>query len=97
MAEHTPGPWVFEQPEPPSGPSDIYATRDSRRIWLGQVNGPADARLIAAAPELLEACAAMLSTGWSDDEDAIIAARNAGRVAIAKATGIPERTPMPRP
>jgi hypothetical protein len=47
----------------------------------------ANARLIAASPDLLAACLAMLSTWGSDDEDAIIAARDQARTAVAKATG----------
>ena len=44
-----------------------------------------DARLIAA--DLLAACARMLATWGTDDEDEIIAARDAALAAIAKATG----------
>lgn len=47
----------------------------------------ANIALIEAAPELLEACEAMLDTWGSCDEDAIIAARDQARAAIAKATG----------
>ena len=48
--------------------------------------GEANAKLMAAAPDLLSACAAMICTWGSQDEDAIIAARDQARAAIIKAT-----------
>lgn len=57
---HTPGPWRYE---PASGtirsmPGNHWlATMDS---WDGAVCNAMNGRLIAAAPELLEACQAML-------------------------------------
>ncbi len=47
----------------------------------------ANAHLIAAAPDLLAACFGMLATWGSQDEDAIIAARDAARAAVEKAMG----------
>ena len=53
--QHTPGPWRFE-PETKtirSVPANYWlATMDS---WDGAVNNEANARLMASAPELLEA------------------------------------------
>ncbi len=54
-AEHTPGPWYAEERDP----SEWYVTtgQDGRDIAILETisNGKANARLIAAAPELLEA------------------------------------------
>lgn len=51
----------------------------------------ANARLIAAAPDLLEALKAMLDAepgyGWGGSSEAEIAAQELARAAIAKATG----------
>jgi hypothetical protein len=44
--------------------------------------------LIAAAPDLLAACLAMLATWGGDDEDEIIAARDRARAAVARAMGV---------
>jgi hypothetical protein len=52
--------------------------------------------LIAAAPDLLAACLAMLSTWGGDDEDEIIAARDRARAAVSKAIEVaPSRPPRP--
>lgn len=93
MAEPTSGPWHWEIRNYNSG-------RISTVLAGGQVPiltivdaaccrrpSDADANLVAAAPELLEACKAMLATWGSDDEDAIIAAKKAAIAAVAKATG----------
>ena len=100
MSKHTPGPWVA-QPDPHSNPGE----------WvIGIANGPVDyvavcserdARLIAAAPELLEALTKMVERisyyaelkeeGIPNIEDWAYT-YNSGdmqraRAAIAKATG----------
>ena len=63
MAKHTPGPWEYDYGiVPPDGPekySDIYVIGDDREpIIIAEFNncipeGLANARLIAAAPDLL--------------------------------------------
>lgn len=93
-----------------SGPWDVHESNaivgqklDDHPIWLRPVIArfetgvkEADARLMAAAPELLEACVAMLE--WDDREkdhavdfnarmDLCRAAFDKARAAIAKATG----------
>ena len=84
MSKHTPGPWVLESPE--SG-GRVLAQDERATIIHTPTGSPfnelviADARLIAAAPDLLEALQAMLSIGQPDG-----LAENA-RAAIAKATG----------
>lgn len=100
--KHTPGPWSAIQPRPEllvictEVDGDGIAEVDelwNRDEWL------ANARLIAAAPELLEALVALDTLidfeesakdgehSWFDDASAINAAMEKARAAIAKATG----------
>lgn len=95
MSAHTPSPWTFVQ----SGTGDfpIWNVRIGTRGLItlpataGMETMDADARLIAAAPELLEACKLIVSV--FDALPPTSAARterlqiNAARAAIAKATG----------
>lgn len=101
--KHTPGPWEIGES---NLPTELHAAAINAvgpiptRIAevLSADLFPANARLIAAAPELLEACEAlMLSTqhfiDWTADApgdnagvDAARAAFDAGEAAIAKAT-----------
>lgn len=108
MSEHTPGPWECI---PKINASENHkgffvrakkVTNDGK--WsLAEVHpgdedgklGEANARLIAAAPELLKACQLMMLS-WkdipyprmnSDEENSLWSARNAIQSAIAKATG----------
>lgn len=95
--KHTPGPWNFH-------PCDAYATcfdvlcekgyyvattHDGVR---GDRNADANARLIAAAPDLLEALQ-NIAEYWNQDQneaamaDACWHAIHTARAAIAKATG----------
>ena len=78
--KHTPGPWVI------SGRSTINAGRGGWVASVSQSNREANARLIAAAPELLEALRVL--------EAALIRDMGAGysgvarcQAAIAKAAG----------
>jgi hypothetical protein len=86
MGEHTPGPWTVEGPVALRGgdywsvilpgleePIDLYAAD----------NGEANARLIAAAPDLLEALQEIIK--WNEVQHWFNF--NAARAAIAKATG----------
>jgi hypothetical protein len=84
MSNHTPGPWTHE------GQGDITGIEDNGfgrgpvdvcSVYLRTVEGrhEANARLIAAAPDLLEACKAALS----DDQPYI----EKCKAAIFKATG----------
>lgn len=60
--QHTPGPWKYEASTKTvrSIPSNYWiATMDS---WEGAVNHEANARLIAAAPDLLEALEMLLAS-----------------------------------
>ena len=87
-AQHTPGPWVVDRDASGNG---ISTTIESNRFWITGVikfPGPgfsdeANARLIAAAPELLEALCLLLDRIESPDGLPMKKAR----AAIAKATG----------
>lgn len=92
---HTPGPWrTFKQAD---GTAWIVATEaldkfgrsceSIVRIPLDRNGVEANARLIAAAPDLLAACKALLS--WSAIEDVPGPAVESARSAIAKAEGDP--------
>lgn len=91
MSKHTPGPWIFEY-DNDVGENDDYfieffsvRSKDSNEL-IARVEEVADARLIAAAPDLLEALCKL-----ADLYDAMGAPRGPCRIiadaAIAKATG----------
>jgi hypothetical protein len=101
MSKHTPGPWSVDAED-----SDLF-TQETHRIWINAdgmhicyVDGPrnperlANARLIVAAPDLLEALIFYMSAfgqhlefqGQKFDEQQIEADKKA-RAAIAKAIG----------
>ena len=99
ITKWTPGPW-FVCPEPP--PNDqwvagetIGSTPEGTRvadpaIFSNDERRKADARLIAAAPELYIALAAVL--GWLDDNPTgleLLTAANHARHILAKARGNP--------
>ena len=94
MSKHTPGPWkVRNVREVFCGNKRIChvnaASREPLSIKDDWDVAAANARLIAAAPDLLEAllrtCAALESVSYSDPS--IASAINTARAAIAKATG----------
>jgi len=92
-ATHTPGPWLNGpqgQPLPCDiGDWDAIASPDDPDATIALVSRHSDARLIAAAPDLLEAASLAVAAyreGDDDDMDAAIADLNA---AIAKAKGQP--------
>ena len=94
--KHTPGPWEVEVGSAMLADNGVASLGRLRVVAVTPVlyeNAQADAHLIAAAPELLAACRAMVS--WNDfaaDEDSGLeslyeeAIRRA-RAAIAKAEG----------
>ena len=92
-AKHTPGPWLIAD-------SDlVYALHEHKGRQVNRFSaaidhypsqggtadeGKANARLIAAAPDLLEALAGIIKDYWLDIP---LWRVKAARVAIAKATG----------
>ena len=99
VMEHTPGPWVIDHETRPAGVCVVYNTshpngfvyiRGALGYWdADRDENMANARLIAAAPELLEALELMLDA-FLDTEgshgDREQAATEAARAAIEKAT-----------
>ena len=91
MSKHTPGPWewdgkVWDYDHFEEAPYLVQApwnANDSKSILEGAIrcNSEADARLIAAAPELLEALIDLVNNGIGTES-----VKNA-RAAIAKAEG----------
>jgi hypothetical protein len=100
MAEHTRGPWTTEEarnvifivgPES-SGPLRIAATPD-RVVFEPLEEDRANARLIAAAPDLLAACKAMAEALDRHSEDCDFGEADerafaAGHAAITKAESV---------
>lgn len=94
--KHTPGPWrnMTNQVEtmPDKGGAvicEVFALEGEDRHALG-VEADANARLIAAAPELLDVCEIALGVfAWARDHGAqnIEPIADMARAAIAKATG----------
>lgn len=71
MTKHTPGPWVFEPSTPEDGINCWFVRgrgSDAREVVeVGAINGPqhlheANARLIASAPDMLDALKDALAT-----------------------------------
>ena len=86
MSMHTEGPWAIYV----NAPSDIVIRKMSKDGYelcaIARVScGYANARLIAAAPELLEALQSVLDNCL--DSEGLCAAHAKARAAIAKATG----------
>ena len=96
-AKHTPGPWLTDRNNAHTGQiATVYHCigNDWIEIWtdkwaetgLGEGEQEANARLIAAAPELLDALIELADCGaeaWGEDRPCVRIARD----AIAKATG----------
>jgi hypothetical protein len=101
MDQHTPGPWVVKPPGSVVGHEASCAVKEpSASDWVATVqvsNVPeweANARLIAAAPDLLAALdgiVVLAEFGWlhchPGVRDENLARVRAARAAIAKATG----------
>ena len=90
--QHTKGPWRVQRqnPSPTTGEWMISGAKpgylaEVRDCGSGDVQ--ANARLIAAAPDLLEALQRMLDAPSHGTHEAMRRANEAARAAIAKATG----------
>jgi len=92
--KHTPGPWhiyandAYLAGKTPINLVSVYAGEMPREHIVCNSYDPDDAKLIAAAPELLEACKDLLA--WVDQHEcdgAFLRSQNAARQAIAKAEG----------
>ena len=96
QAKHTPGPWEWdgsvwqydEQEESPWLVQAPWHDIKSKTVLSGRIrcNTEADARLIAAAPELLEALVEAAS-GYSEFSEGDREILRKCRAAITKATG----------
>lgn len=98
-AQHTPGPWFALENDPKHFPGHGYRVNRNKDgfAWdLAHIcnapNGSANARLIAAAPELLDALQAMteiaeMTIGWLPTPPNADGPLIQARAAIAKATG----------
>lgn len=86
-AKHTPGPWRYQEE------SDAYThiVRAGENFFVCQLpqstrgRAEADARLIAAAPDLLRVAELLVS--WLDEDEGAHKLCDTARAAIAKATG----------
>ncbi len=96
MSEHTPGPWVAWQERAPNGPWMVEMGAGELHIGFLPNGAPdeANARLIAAAPDLLAALRLLMEQPTMSPIDMSPAQRGAlwnahilSRLAIAKATG----------
>ena len=93
MSKHTPGPWTFYASLPSTEPNWHIVTNSSRmrvlanvHIEPGNATDHANARLIAAAPELLAALQELLSE-MGEFHNPNTEGWNMARAAIAKAEG----------
>ena len=93
MSKHTPGPWHYRTSDGSIGGIDSACGLSIAQAFqvkpisedLTQETRKSNARLIAAAPDLLVALVALLADGGAADD--IGAVRKQARAAIAKAEG----------
>ena len=91
MSKHTPGPWTANKPTQSNGRAEVHAGPmlvAQAFNWLLDAEGDeqcwADARLIATAPELLEALKQMLEV-WEENPAYGATHADKARAAIARA------------
>lgn len=84
-AQHTPGPWRYDYA--PGYCGELLAPNGTTLAEFVTEPSEADARLIAAAPELLEALNAMLTHMGMDEDEWNKVTFDQARAAIAKANG----------
>jgi hypothetical protein len=96
-AKHTPAPWRVEEGEITAadgqtvigqlyGADDFPCLDDVDRDGVDE-ESHANARLIAAAPDLLRACEMLVAAQDGGDVGDVLKAMDAARAAVAKATG----------
>ena len=91
--DHTPGPWVVYEfvdgydIRAPEAECWVTTASDPEAVW-GAVGREEDARLIAAAPELLEALEKVVSFVDAGEGTWTVEEQNIARAAIAKARGL---------
>lgn len=97
--KHTPGPWKVIERGTTTHPDRFGRTTGRKEVFINGADGlgsiakmyvghdGADARLIAAAPELLEALQTWIAACDTGTHTDINQAREQARAAIAKATG----------
>ena len=86
---HTPGPWTFNGDHVVAGTHTVVADPFASDALFGG-EGEANARLIAAAPELLAALETAVDAIWLTGDrftDHKAAVTDTARAAIARATG----------
>ena len=91
--QHTPGPWREEEEyisAERKGKTGEYVIRGHMDVFVCKVRGEDDARLIAAAPELLRSLIFLLNCcemNMDDMEPESLAAIEEAKAAISRATG----------
>jgi len=91
MNKYTPGPWKVEGT--PRRGWDIFSSAKGCYVAFdeplreGAISLEGDARLIAAAPELLEALCYLLQTSTGETHEQWLEAMDQARAAILKALG----------
>ena len=95
MSKHTPGPWAFD------GPADniiVWSGPNHRVCFMtSEGNAKANARLISAAPQLLEVVQLMQGANWKLDDDVGMEIRRRALAAVQKALDPIARDPAPQP
>lgn len=95
MTRHTSAPWYFD------GPADniiVWSGPNHRVCFMtSDGNAKANARLISAAPQLLEVVRLMQGADWKLDDEVGMEIRRRALVAVQKATDPIARDPSPQP
>lgn len=103
-ANHTPGPWyvgpdnqIWRRPHTDlyqygggiAGDAPLASVSAGHLNWVNKFPAEANARLISAAPELLEALEAFIDLGIMENDNwpELVSALTGARAAIAKARG----------
>lgn len=96
MSQHTPGPWEVDRVKHQGEPELVILSVVSKaganiaNLWSFDPSDYANARLVAASPDLLAACNAFLAVMDGEDEPSnedVERALIATREAVAKAEG----------